>query len=337
MQAAGLFVRPGALSAEDAYRQLQASAEPGVEPRWLAHSLELLHHQGLLAREGTAYRMVHAVDAQGAWAAWEQELEQAQGDVDRRAQATLVDTCLRALPAVLGGRRRATEVMFPDGGMSLVEGVYKDNAVSDYFNDAVVQAVLVRAAAGPTTGLRILEIGAGTGGTSARVLAALDGEGIAVHSYAYTDLSRAFLMHAREAYGAGRPYLDYRLLDIERDLAAQGLELGSYDLVIAANVLHATANIRQVLRHVKSALKGDGWLLLNELSQASLFSHLTFGLLEGWWRYQDEALRMPGTPGLSSDSWRRVLEGEGYQAVSFPCQAFHALGQQLVMARSDGV
>ncbi|KTT62572.1 hypothetical protein NS383_23680, partial [Pseudomonas oryzihabitans] len=46
---------------------------------------------------------------------------------------------------------------------------------------------------------------------------------------------------------------------------------------------------------------------------------------------------MPGTPGLSSDSWRRVLEGEGYQAVSFPCQAFHALGQQLVMARSDGV
>ncbi|MCK3826989.1 class I SAM-dependent methyltransferase, partial [Pseudomonas sp. W2Aug9] len=338
LQAAGLFDQPTPQTTQALYQRLQerSSGTVGVDPRWLAHSLRWLADEGWLATDGDTWRVQRVVAAESAWAAWDSALREAEGDADRRAQAQLVDACLRALPAVLSGRLRATEVMFPEGSMARVEGIYKHNAVSDYFNEVITQAVLARVRAGHQAGaapVRILEIGAGTGGTSARVLQGLDSLGVEVGQYAYTDLSRAFLMHAQTAYGEGRSYLDYRILDVEKDLVQQGLELGSYDVVIATNVLHATADIRQVVEHAKAALKTDGWLLLNELSQASLFSHLTFGLLEGWWRYRDEALRLPGTPGLSSERWQQVLEEAGYRGVMFPCQAFHGLGQQVVMAR----
>ncbi|WP_187432747.1 SDR family NAD(P)-dependent oxidoreductase [Pseudomonas synxantha] len=342
LQAAGLFDQPTPQTTQALYQRLQerSSGTVGVDPRWLAHSLRWLADEGWLATDGDTWRVQRVVAAESAWAAWDSALREAEGDADRRAQAQLVDACLRALPAVLSGHLRATEVMFPEGSMARVEGIYKHNAVSDYFNEVITQAVLARVRAGHQAGaapVRILEIGAGTGGTSARVLQGLDSLGVEVGQYAYTDLSRAFLMHAQTAYGEGRSYLDYRILDVEKDLVQQGLELGSYDVVIATNVLHATADIRQVVEHAKAALKTDGWLLLNELSQASLFSHLTFGLLEGWWRYRDEALRLPGTPGLSSERWQQVLEEAGYRGVMFPCQAFHGLGQQVVMARSNGV
>ena len=345
LREAGLFAEPGGYSLDALYQRLQARAQGpvGVDRRWLEHSLKWLAVQGYLSGDAALeprYTLLRGIPAAEAWAAWEQVLGEGEANPDRRAQVQLLDACLRALPAVLGGRTRATQVIFPDSSMALVEGIYKHNAVSDYFNDVLIQAVLARVRAGrenATVPVRILEIGAGTGGTSARLLEALDGLGIEVGEYAYTDVSRAFLLHGQEAYGAGRPYLAYRLLDIEKDLIGQGLEIGGYDLVIATNVLHATADIRQVLRHAKAALKGDGWLLLNELSEASLFSHLTFGLLEGWWRYRDETLRLPGSPGLSSENWQRVLEDEGYRGVGFPAQSFHGLGQQVIMARSDGV
>ena len=120
-------------------------------------------------------------------------------------------------------------------------------------------------------------------------------------------------------------------------MAEQGMEVGGYDVVIASNVLHATKEIRRTLRTVKAALKRNGMLIMNELSGSSVYAHLTFGLLEGWWCYQDEAIREPGTPGLSAGSWRRVLQEEGYRAIGFAAPGAHEYGQQVIVAHSDGV
>src|SRR5499427_3305201 len=260
---------------------------------------------------------------------------------DLVALVHLEEQCLRALPDVLSGRRRATDVLFPGGSMALVEGVYRNNVVADYFNDgiadlavALVEARLAQAAAAR---IRIVEVGAGTGGTSAGVFARLRPYREHIAEYCYTDVSQAFLTHARERYGAAAPYLEARVLDIERPIAGQGFEPGSYDVVIAANVLHATRNIRRSLRNVKALLRCDGVLLLNELSEGSLSQHVTFGLLEGWWRYEDAALRIEGSPALSAQTWRRVLAEEGYGSILLPLTHAHELGQQVVVAASDGV
>ena len=144
-------------------------------------------------------------------------------------------------------------------------------------------------------------------------------------------------MHAQREYAPARPFLTMQLFDVEQSAAAQGIEVGGYDLVIATNVLHATKNIRRTLANAKATLRQGGLLLLNELNRSALFVHLTFGLLEGWWRYEDTALRLPGCPGLAPDTWARVLTEEGFRNVFFPAEASHVMGQHILVAQSDGI
>ncbi|MBT2404440.1 MULTISPECIES: SDR family NAD(P)-dependent oxidoreductase [unclassified Streptomyces] len=309
--------------------------------RWLDESVRRLRAGGFLS--GSPSRPVPAVtvDSSATWSQWEQYGAGAQGDAAQRARFTLLDATLRALSGILRGEVLATDVMFPDSSMELVERIYRDNPLSDCFNgilaDAVAAVVREIVRADPAARIRILEIGAGTGGGSVTVLERLEPFAAHVETYSYTDLSKSFLMYAEAEYGPRHPYLDYRLFDVEEPLAAQGIAPGSYDLVLATNVLHATKDIRRTLRNAKGALKRHGVLLANELSTHSLFTHLTFGLLDGWWLYEDDELRMPGGPGLSPDTWEEVLDDEGFGSVSFPARRLHELGYQVIAAASDGL
>ncbi|MFJ1958216.1 SDR family NAD(P)-dependent oxidoreductase [Streptomyces microflavus] len=263
-------------------------------------------------------------------------------DPDKAAELALLDATLRALPGILTGVTRPTDVLFPRGSVELVEGTYRDNRVADLYNramaDAAVSVVAERLRLDPSARLRILEIGAGTGGTSVGMFAALRPYQEHIQTYTYTDLSKAFLNHARTAYGPDVPYLSYARFDAEQPLAGQqGVESGSYDLVVAANVLHATRDTRNTIRNAKAALRDGGWLLLNELAAFDVSSHLTFGLLEGWWLFEDDALRVPGSPALSPENWRKVLESEGFAAVVPVLPEARELGQQIIAAESDGV
>lgn len=84
-------------------------------------------------------------------------------------------------------------------------------------------------------------------------------------------------------------------------------------------------------------MKHNGLLLLNEMAGNSLFPHITFGLLEGWWLYEDPALRIPGCPGLYPNKWKEALESEGFESVFFPAEAAHDLSHQIIAASSNGV
>jgi len=81
-------------------------------------------------------------------------------------------------------------------------------------------------------GQRVLEIGAGTGGTTAALLPLLPAEST---DYVYSDISSAFLAAAEERF-ARFPFVSYRVIDIERSPQMQGLSAGSFDIVLAANV-----------------------------------------------------------------------------------------------------
>jgi 3-oxoacyl-(acyl-carrier-protein) synthase/SAM-dependent methyltransferase len=225
--------------------------------------------------------------------------------------------------------------------MEKVDGVYRNNALSDTFNEIIAQAVVAyleqRLQSDSGTRLRVLEIGAGTGGTSAIVLAHLRPFQQAMEEYCYTDLSQAFFFYAEENYVPDHPYICCKRLDIERAIEDQGFEPGSYDVVVAANVLHATKNIRQTLRNAKAALRTGGLLLLNEVSEKSLYAHLTFGLLDGWWRFEDADWRIPNCPGLWPSQWEQLLKEEGFRSIQFPAREAHDLGYQIIAAHSDGI
>ncbi|CDK98842.1 conserved protein of unknown function containing polyketide synthase/Fatty acid synthase domain [Magnetospirillum gryphiswaldense MSR-1 v2] len=279
-----------------------------------------------------ALDLLNATDIPGGdpWQAW----ESLRRDGGPAAQMDLAEATLRALPDILSGKLPATSVMFPDGALRLVEATYKDNPVAARFSRTLAQAAAAFVRAAPQPGLRILEIGAGTGGTSERVFEALAPLKGRVAEYRYTDLSRAFLIHAERAYGPAWPQLTTALFDVEKPLAGQDVAPGGYDMVIAANVLHATGDMARTLAHVRALLAPGGVLLLNETSRTTLFTHVTFGLLDGWWRFTDPERRIPGTPSLAPASWRTVLEGAGLDWLAGSTDAECALGQQIIAARA---
>ncbi|WP_165583431.1 SDR family NAD(P)-dependent oxidoreductase [Aquimarina atlantica] len=275
------------------------------------------------------------------WNKWEVEKEKHIQNPDQRAWITLVDNCLERLPEILTGKVLATDIIFPNASMEKVEGVYKNNLKSDTFNEIIANAVATyvqqKLEFDPEAKLRILEIGAGTGGTSAIVFSKLKPFKTSIDEYCYTDLSKVFFFHAEEKYVPDNPYVRCQRLDIEQPIEDQGIEAGSYDLVIATNVLHATSDIRQTLCNAKAILNSDGYLFINELSTPALFNHLTFGLLDGWWLFKDAEVRMEGSPGVTPEGWQKILEEEGFQKVIFPAEETHSLGQQIVLAQSNGV
>jgi acyl transferase domain-containing protein/acyl carrier protein/SAM-dependent methyltransferase len=304
--------------------------------RWLDRSIRYLQEQDVLAADLTFRRLVRP--AADLWDEWEGKVAAWASDPNRQAQGALLRACLEALPGVLSGSRRATDVMFPNSSMHLVEGIYRGNPQADYFNNVLGRTLSAcieqQLHTDPERKIRIIEIGAGTGGTTVTLLPIV--QRYPVEEYCYTDLSKAFLMHAEKHFQPQCPVLTTSIFDVSRPLEPQSVAMNRYDFAIAANVLHATANIRETLRNAKALLKNQGILLLNEISTWSLSNHLTFGLLEGWWLYEDAAARMPGSPGLSPEKWREILTAEGFEAILFPAEQAHQLGQQIIAAASDG-
>ncbi len=229
----------------------------------------------------------------------------------------LAEACVAALPAVLSETIPATEVLFPNGSLQRVEGIYRDNPWADYFNrltaEACFRAVETWRNQQPQRRPRILEIGAGTGGTTGFILKRLDNQRDAFE-YLYTDLSSGFVQHGWRSFGELGYRMDFLRLDIEQNPAMGAVPLGSVDIVIATNVLHATRRINETLANVRALLADNGLLLLNELTRTDAFAALTFGLLDGWWRFDDAEIRLPHSPIVPVSGWRRALLANGFSA-----------------------
>ncbi|RDK86824.1 SDR family NAD(P)-dependent oxidoreductase, partial [Enterobacillus tribolii] len=302
--------------------------------RWRSAALMLLDKAGILPDHPVT-------DLAQAWEAWEHYCRSVQQTPGLSTQIQLAEATMRALPDILTGKKNATEVMFPQGSMKLVEGIYHQHPVSNSFNTLLTDALTAWLEASvqqrPDAHFRILEIGAGTGGTSREIFSRLKPWAARIDEYAYTDVSEAFLRHARTHYAQQMPALVTRRLNIEQSPAGQDFIPASYDIIVATNVLHATSDIRRTLRHCKSLLKRQGLLLINEVSVASLFSHVTFGLLDGWWLFEDSSLRLPGSPVLAAETWRRLLTESGFTGVALPAAELSEAGQQIVTGFSDGI
>lgn len=123
-------------------------------------------------------------------------------------------------------------------------------------------------------------------------------------------MSPHFLERAAEQFAA-YPFVRRSLLDIERDPIEQGFTAGAYDVVIAANVLHACADLRQAVGHAARLLAPRGLLFVLEGVRPERWVDLTFGLTEGWWRFTDTDLRA-SYPLVSRACWLTLLAELGF-------------------------
>ena len=241
------------------------------------------------------------------------------------AEQRLLRCCSGSLAEVLRGRADPLELFF--GEDQQAADFYREwkrgAAASRMASDALRAEVSGLPEGRP---LRILEVGAGTGATTAALLATLPGERT---DYEFTDISTAFFRSAQARFSGSRAEMRYRPLDIEKDPTEQGFEAHRYDVVVAANVLHATQDLAETLANCRRLLAPSGLLLAIEGTAAEGWLDLTFGLLPGWWRFDDDI--RSGYALLGPEAWRRALAAASFGETALVGQD---LGQMLILARA---
>ncbi|KAK3328388.1 hypothetical protein B0T19DRAFT_475997 [Cercophora scortea] len=170
-------------------------------------------------------------------------------------------------------------------------------------------------------GAKVLEIGGGTGGATQVVLEAFgtrgSGDGTLLGRYTFTDVSSGFFEAARQKLAAWDGLIDFHRLDIEADPDEQSdaLPAGSFDLIVASMVLHATKSLDRTMKNVRRLLKPGGKLLLVETTQDKLDMQLIFGTVPGWWLSEEPTRNM--SPNVSKETWDEVLLRTGFTGVDF--------------------
>ncbi|PMB27477.1 polyketide synthase [Fischerella thermalis CCMEE 5198] len=238
-------------------------------------------------------------------------------------ELNLLERCTSNLAEVLQGKIDPLQLLFPNGDFSDLTHLYQNSPIAKMMNTLVKQAITTAIAdIPPEQPLRILEIGAGTGGTTAHLLPELAQRNI---EYFFTDVSPLFLSKAQQQF-ADYSCVQYQLFDVEKPPTTQGFTENSFDIVIAANVLHATQDLRQTITHIKQLLSRGGLLVLLEGVQPVWWLDLIFGLTEGWWRFQDYDLR-PHHALISSEQWQKLLTQEGFDSAN----VLETIGNQAVI------
>ncbi|MCP4687230.1 MAG: SDR family NAD(P)-dependent oxidoreductase, partial [Desulfobacterales bacterium] len=293
-------------------RRLPAGAlgdELGVAPRHrrlLDRIVEMLVEENLLKREGRDLVVVRPPGDRDP-------RTRARALKERRPEAgaeiTLLERCGGALAPVLRGERDPLPLLFSEENEITAAALYQESPGARIMNTLLGLAVSrALESLPPHRELRVLEIGAGTGGSTAHILPRLP-EGRV--RYCFTDVSPLFLNQARDRFRE-RPFMEFKTLDIEQSPEGQGFQPRQHHLVIAANVLHATRDLRQTAQNAARLLAPGGVLALMEGVAPVRFIDLIFGLTEGWWRFDDHDLR-PAHPLLPAPRWRTLLKKSGFQ------------------------
>ncbi|KAI0201376.1 polyketide synthase [Astrocystis sublimbata] len=221
-------------------------------------------------------------------------------------EGALIIAVGEALPKILTGEVDPLEVIF--------NGKLADNFYQRAFGAERCFAQLSRyldVLVHKNPAMNFLEIGAGTGGATKSIMEALTRSQTRFKEYCFTDISPAFFEVARGLFGDHLSRMSYKVLNIEKDITEQGFEPAQYDVVIAANVLHATRNMKVTLRNTRQLLKPGGKLILYECTNPNALNvNLVFGTLPGWWLSQ-EPHREFG-PLMTRGIWGEYLQSTGF-------------------------
>jgi acyl transferase domain-containing protein/acyl carrier protein/ubiquinone/menaquinone biosynthesis C-methylase UbiE len=299
-------------------RTMGASARAGftVESLGVARTMQPvferllanLVNRGLLKKLKRGWRPTPAFEkaANTAGAALRAFIDQHPGNLP---EAQLCTANCAELGPILRGEKEAVQVLFHGAGAELLEQFYSDGLLTSHWLAAIAAAVSEAARALPEgRGLRILEIGAGTGGLTSQVLPALER---GLHSYTFSDVSAGFFSAAAQKLAAF-PEVEFKVYDLEKPAAAQDFAAGSYDFIIGTNVLHAVADVRATLRELHSLLAPGGSLVFMDTATPQLWTETVFGVTSGWWHFTDRDLR-PEQPLMQRPVWERALREAGFE------------------------
>ncbi|GLF95132.1 SDR family NAD(P)-dependent oxidoreductase [Streptomyces yaizuensis] len=280
------------------------AVQAGVDPRhtrWLSGLCRIAADQGLLERThpGRWTLLAEPTPEQ----AFRQAVDQAPS-VGPALHPLAV--CGQQLPDLLRGHTDPLELLFapPDHLAARLYDWVPGLRCQYSAARALLRASIARRPAGRP--LRILEVGAGTGGLTAELLPELPPE---TTRFTLTDISAALFPHCQDRF-ADYDFIDFKTFDLDVAPADQGIPPGGFDLVLAANALHTAHDLAWSLRHVASLLTSDGALISLEMHNPDP-TLMVFGMLDSFWNSRDTALR-PHGPTLARDAWPGLLSRCGF-------------------------
>ena len=193
-----------------------------------------------------------------------------------------------------------------------MERFYREGADFPVINEQIKDALEAAVAKVPERrAIRVLEVGAGTGSLTAKILDVFPTDRT---EYVFTDNGPLFLQTAQEKFGENYPWVEYKMFDCEKDPEHQ-VGLHKYDIVLASNVVHATADLKETLKNLQRCLAPDGLLMFLEVTWRRAALDNVFGLLGGWWRFKDRDLREHSAL-LSRKQWEGLLTFCNYREVT---------------------
>ncbi|KAK2794337.1 Type I Iterative PKS [Onygenales sp. PD_12] len=223
-----------------------------------------------------------------------------------RVDALIIESTGQNLPATI--RSQA----------SILEHMTKDNMLDRLYGEAIglnVANLWVASMAKQISHrypqMKILEIGAGTGGSTQAILPAL---GNAFSSYTFTDVSSGFFERAEEKFKEYSDRMVFKVFDMLKPAADQGFVEGTYDMVLASNVLHVADDMDDMMLNVRRLLKPGGFLVVLEIFTNELLRNgLIMGGLPGWWVGADSG--RPHGPMLTLDAWESLVSRCGFGGI----------------------
>ncbi|KAI2642650.1 BcPKS17, polyketide synthase [Xylaria nigripes] len=224
----------------------------------------------------------------------------------------LIEWTSTRLADCLVGKAEGLQLLFGTSeGKQMSSAMYGESPINVVWINQIRDFLrhLVASLPRTTEALKILEVGAGTGGTTARLIPALLGLGVPIQ-YTITDISSSLVGAARKRFKQ-HDFLEYRVFDVEAPVPSE--LLNSQHIVLTTNCIHAAHNIADATKHLREILRPDGFLVMLEMTQPVAWIDLIYGLLDGWWRFDDGRSHAL----VTAPTWRDTLQRSGFGHVEW--------------------
>ncbi|PGG97404.1 hypothetical protein AJ79_09216 [Helicocarpus griseus UAMH5409] len=229
-----------------------------------------------------------------------------------RLQETSAGPVARAIAAIsrnieslLKGEKTALEVLNNDGGLDHFTEFLSGQDDSDY----------LRCIAHIKANIRVLEVGAGLGDKTLKIVNSLtrvDGQPL-YSQYVVTDKLSGFLSTAQERL-KGVPNMEFTVLDVSESMTGQTLEGRQFDLILATNVINKCTSIQESLGNLHGLLSPRGRLILDEPRPGLSWTKFALGTLPGWWSSSEDLNRVE-EPFIGPERWQKELAAAGFAEI----------------------
>ena len=264
-------------------------------------------------------------------------------DINVLSSNLLLEKAARGYPDFLLGKRTAVDILFNEDKMKLWNEYFSNSNSGYVVHNALAASGLLKCLP-DRPGLKILEVGGGTGNAAVYFLKEMQGRGLIdnIEEYIFSDISPVLLRSGNHTIMRELDdiqMVQLKTLDFERSFVSQGIEPDSLDVVFGVNSIHAAKDLMGALDNIYKALKPGGSIILSECARQDrsslLFQELIFNLFDNYRNVTLSDLRpMPGF--LDVESWKKLLieakfkEIEFLSNIDFDCKKNNTYNKEII-------